>query len=470
MCHKVFRYDSDNKRWIQEATQIESNEPLPMHDKVTHAVKGSLISAFQDRLGLKFTTDYLQSGYVDEDKISQLPFGDELKKLLPKGNVRIKYLEEPELKIPEVATLGEESALINAYGSNFHEAYNNSKSYRVESVSEEDKNQLPQYNQLEKYIIRGRKDLHFKYVEWIDEDGKANFAYVFKWRRKREGKEQHYYQIVRPHTDKHGRADLLSTNHPFIPSPLEEKPTRERKEPCYVIEQEKDNQRLIQVLRPSVSVNGGFEDVFIGVVDSTTGKCLVFNDIYPEVTYIQTSDKKIAYYGKITVETKPIFYLPRLDLSEQSSFLHQMLTWRLNPSVVIGHELGHNEDFQRVLQEGERAYQKYEPSLLEFLYFGLLPSLVQNTLKTAPLALTGNPTPFITGSLIVAGNTIFGNAYLEKEFAAERNLKVLIQSARQNGVDLMNGLPDNMLPVLTRMILIMNKVYKIFTKPKFPLK
>lgn len=148
-----------------------------------------------------------------------------------------------------------------------------------------------------------------------------------------------------------------------------------------------------------------------------------------------------------------------------------MLTGRINPSVVIGHELGHNEDFQRVLQEGEKAYQKYKPSLGELLYTITLPSLVRGTLDTAPLALTGNPAPFITGSLIVAGNTIFGNALFEKEFAADRNVKVLIQSARENGVELMNGLPDNKLPIVTRMIYIRiaNEVYKTFTKPRFPL-
>lgn len=292
-CHKVFSYDGDNKRWVQEATQIESDKPLPMHERVNQAVKGSLSSALQDRLGLKFTTDYLQSGQVSEEKITQLPFSEELKKLLPKGNVRIRYLEEPELTIPKIAKLGEESALIDAYGQNFHQAYNQAKSYRTEILSEEIKNQLPQYDQLEKNIIKGRKDIFFKYVEWIDRNGKANFAYVLHWCLEREGKKQHYYQVVRPHTDKYDKADLISTNHPFfLPSPLEEEPTRERKEPCYVIEQEKDGQSLIQVLRPSVQVKDGFEAVFIGVVDNTTRKCLVFNEIYPEVTFIQTSDKK----------------------------------------------------------------------------------------------------------------------------------------------------------------------------------
>lgn len=472
ICDKVFSYDPDNKRWIQETTHIESNKPLPMHERISKAVKGSLSSALQERLGLKFTTDYSQSGYVSEDKIAQLPFGEELKKLLPKGNVRIKYLEEPELIIPRVAKLGEESTLIEAYGSNFHQAYNQAKSYRTENLPEEVKSQLPQYDQLEKNIIKGEKDLPFKYVEWIEKEGKANFAYVFNWWSESEGKKQYYYQVVRPNTDKQGKADLISTNHSFIPSPLEEKPTGERKESCYVIEQEKDGQSLIQVLRPSVSVKGGFEDVFIGVVDNATKKCLVFNEIYPEVTFVQTSDKKrTLVYGAITVSTKPVCYLSRLDLSEQSSFAHQMLTGRLNPSVVIGHELGHNEDFQRVLQEGERAYQKYRPSLSELLYIMVLPSLVQNIIDTAPLVLTGNPTPFIVGSLVVAGNTIFGNAFLEKEVAADRNVKVLVQSARENGVELMNGLPDNKLPIITRMILIRitNEMYKIFTKPKLPL-
>lgn len=474
-CHKVFSYDGDSKRWIQEVAHIEAKDSLPMHDRVTKAVKGSLSSAFQDRLGFKFRMKYSQSGYVKMEETNRLPFGRELQKLLPKrGKVRIKYFEEPKLTIPKLAKSAEETSLIEAYGANFYQNYIHAKLYRIENVSAQDKSQLPQYNQFEKNVVGGRKYFTFKYVEWIDKEGGVNFAYVLKWWSKREGKKRYYYQVVEPHVDERGKADLISTYLPFNPNPLDEKPIGERKEPCYVVEQKRDGQVLIQVLRPSVEEKGGFEIVFIGVIDEKTKKCLVFNNIFPEVTFIQTSDKKkTGIGGMITISPNPVCYLSRLDSFVHSNFAHQILTSAMNPSIVIGHELGHHEDFQRVMQKGERAYQKYLPSLGEYLYILTLPTLVKTTLSSAPLALSGNPTPFITGLLVVAGNTIFGNAFFDRELIADENIKILVQSARENGVELVNGMPDNLLPTVTRMMFVritIIEMYKILKKPKLPLK
>lgn len=392
MCHRSFRFDEKNNRWIQEITQIESLKQLPMHDKVSNAIKPSLSLAIQENLGLRFYTDFNQSGTIDINKIEEYPMGIELKNLLPKGNVKVHYLEELTLEAPSVlTTIDSKKALTDAYGSNFEQAYTLAPTLNTMKLQDVDINQTPQLKKFMKEHAGNKFDIDFKFVNWIDENGANQSAYVIDWYSMREGQKRNYFEIEKISNNKDENTKPIKTYHSYLKD-QKDKSSQSRKEPVFVIEQEYGNQQLFQILRPSMEENGTFQNLFIGIVDKTSNKCLVFNDIFPEVTYIskQPDKKKVLTHTKILTGQNPIITMPILDLEAESHhILKQVLSLRTSPTMTIAHELGHH-----------------------------------------------------------AQSNIYHQETTDDEVSADRNVLLTIQIAREQGVDLYNGIPDNQIVLL----------------------
>lgn len=396
MCHRSFRFDEKNNQWIQEITQIESLKQLSMHDKVAKAIKPSLSLAMQESLGLHFHTDFNQSGTIDINKIEQYPMGMELKNLLPKGNIRVHYLDEPLFQPPVQKEENSSSALKKAYGENFEIAYENSPIIYTQQLKDIDSLYQPILKKFVKDEGNEVKHLdhddeyNIRFVKWIDNDGKNQSAYVIDWYSMKEGRKGRYFEIGQIKADKNGKNKLTRTYHTYTKDSKQES-VQVRKEPVWVIEQDYENQRLIQVLRPSVEDNQTFHNIFIGIEDKTTKKCIVFNNIFPEVTYISKKpNRKNLYHVGIFGLVNPTLSLPILDLTAESNhILKQTLSLRTSPTMVISHELGHH-----------------------------------------------------------AQSKIYHQENTDDEVSADRNVLLTIQSAREQGVDLYNGIPDSQIVLL----------------------
>ncbi|MBI4065397.1 hypothetical protein HY409_03440 [Candidatus Gottesmanbacteria bacterium] len=390
-CQRSFRYDEGNKQWIQEVTQIETTKPLPMHDKVSRAVKPSLNSALSERLGAHFLSEFTRSDIIDVATIEQHSMGREVKTLLPKGDVRVRYLNKPGVQSSALINVSRKNALTDTYGSNFEQAYEHAPTFIANNLTAENIHQLPQVKKFLKEHGGSKAKFEFKYVTWTDDTGANQTAYVIKWYSSREGQKRKFFEIAKLNSDKDGKPEFHITYYPFTTSPLEEF-LQPREEPCWIIEQVCGDQHLVQVLEPSLDEKGAFRNIFIGIEDMTTKKCLVFNDIFPEATYItkQLDKKRVLSHVSILIDPNPIISLPILDLSTESHYvLKQVLTLRASPTMAIAHELGH-----------------------------------------------------------YALRAIYRKINTGDEVAADSNVLLTIQVAREQGVNLYNGVPDNQIILL----------------------
>lgn len=475
-CLKVFNYDSQKKGWVQEVTEVDPRGPLTIYEKTKAAVKDSLAAAFQERFGLDFWQLYSQADQIPVNQITDWPMGEELKKFLPAKDFRLRCFDY--LRVDPNANLfpGKEVCL-EAIGRHFREAYLGAKLIRRSLVKSE--NQPPLYEQLAGVIKNRQHEIHFdqdpafRFVEWVDQAGRSQFAYVLETFALREGIKRPLLLVCQSHTNEKGEPDLLTSYHPYHNEASPVKPERPETEPYWVVEKEKGSHRMVQVLRPSQSFKGGFEIVFLGATSSQPAKCLVFNEIYPEVTYLYTPNiSRDARIGKGTMWSSafPVCYLSGMDLTEEKSFWGQEREGKIDPSIVVPHELAHNQDYAEIMARGEKEYQRYDVFFKELVHFGFLTFLANEVLLSVPKVLLGNPLFLIPTVALLLTNTKSQFPFLEKENIADRGARVLIQTARDQGVDLLGGMPDTSLPLITRTILarVLDQSYKLATTPRFP--
>lgn len=467
-CHKVLRPEDGGKHWVQEVTKIETDQPLPLRDRVERSIRPSLETALQQRLGDSFCQEYCQAGFCSREEDDLKEFF-KLRNYLPRG-AQIKYLSNGQIDIPQVGMKGEETTLMEAYGKEFVAAYSQSKILRLNSLDDNTSQALPQFDLLKKSVIGKKRDLPFKYVEWVSSKGEPEFAYVFRWRTSRESTPRYHYRVVRPFTNRRGEIDLVSDFHTCLPSSFLEGKEDKVPRPCLVMEQTLGDQKLVQVLRVSDSVRGSFENVFIGLVDTNSNNCLVVNDLYPEVSFIQIPSLLKDKRTGIALSVRPVCYFSSLGLSKDLGFLRQYFSGKVNPAIFLGHELGHLADFRRVINEGEKACQKYRLSLESVFYTFFYPEMARTFIETVPLVFSGNPVSVIPGSLVLWANSVYKESLIGKEISADENLKLMVQAARENGVDLFGGMPDDQLPVVSRMILmrLARELNDFVTKQKIP--
>lgn len=439
-CDKGYKYDDKDQTWFQVFTHIDTNnEPLLIHDEAKDAVKSSLNTAIINKFGVDFFNKYLQSQIIDPLKLPQLPLGEKLLKYIPKKKMQVRYLESTEQR--DHIVIRENAVFLQSYGLNFMLAYNSAPDLDIDKLIENPDQKPPLFDQLKKYVLDDGDFEGSRYVEWVNKEGKASFAYVVHWFN--ENKKSHQFQIIKPFNNQMGETDLLSEYYSFNSNQEGNDISFLRKQQqYYILEQENGNNRIVRIIKPNNSFKSGFEIEFIGVVDKKTNKCLVYNEIFDHVSFHLKKLGLIKSNADINSFTRNLNYQFGGQIVKKAKDINANLS---GEKAVYKH----NKEKRR---SRKLWLATYVLNLIEFEFLKL--NFVQS-LENPQIYFNFNIDIYTLGISSFFALMASHNLTKSIENYAEDlgYLKLFIQSVRENGVDLFDGVPDDQLFILQKKLL-----------------
>lgn len=425
-CYKGYKYDQKSKKWRQIFTHIGSYEELTLRDSINDAVYDSENEAIIDSLGMPMFEGFLGAQYINPDHLDRYPDGDRLKKLVARKKVRTGYME---MSVAQSNNLhGENVTMLRNLGPNFLKAYQGTRSLDVDAVKNGEI-KPPSFELLEKYVLKHADPYDIRFVEWVDNE-RVRHAYILKSTYEKDGLKRGEIQIVEPFVNDDHKPDLSSDYYSFFPE-WGNHSAEHKSRPFYVIEQDHDNLHFVQIVRPTGDKKKRFQIVFAGVTDRNTGKCLNFTRVFPKRDfYLSGSDmvkgKDVRSYG--------------LRLSQESMNIEANNAGER--AVRINEDRKVSTYLVKILTLINYIY------LFESQRLGFQPEVLELMNKNIHLNswLTG-----IMGILsIIGGINIVHLLDLKSDQLG--NVKLMIQAAREKGVDLMNGMPDSDIPYFSQLI------------------
>lgn len=467
-------YGREEEGWRQEATLINLGEPtFALVDRVQNAVYDTTEDTIRQYLGQIFLDAYTLQNPIEGSQRKKLPDWKTLKRLVPRG-ATVRYLEGVRADNPLYAFPGEEGALGSFLSLEAVDAYKEAKkegkyNFKWSEMSgRKSPEGLPGIKIIEgSGKWRERDDFYF--LTWKDQEGAERFAYVTPQHTEKSGFDFHFLEVYTPKFGEGSEPGDFSISYLYYKP--EGTPRDLVIDHAYITETKNDRNRFIQILRPlgvggkADNTLGDFENVLLAAEDLTTGKTLNFSKIYPEARIVSTR-KKPGYYASVGHPVTPVMHIKR---------------WGANSPQLIGHETTHlarhHKAMEKGVEESVRLIWESNPFYSTYIASIFALSMVADITNRSSEFFRKNPylTWGVWGAYVLSFNTLLGDKpyrHIVGEERAENGGRLFIQAAREAGVDLVRGIPDQQLKILPDSALwnTTKVAVKVVTAPRLPIK